>query len=191
MLYWVKLLDEISERLSLKGLIININRSEKQKKRIGIKVASFKKTNERTNKKEKKKRTSHFKIETTRREISLERKNVLFFHPLSRRRDSLACTKLNLPLKIDASRLAFIVGEFRRARVTPLRVHLDARACAPILNPFAAVHSLFAHRCRPIKDNSIVSTTTISRDFRRICKIFFNVVDSNVAEKLVLVNWGP
>lgn len=86
---------------------------------------------------------------------------MLFFHPLSRRRDSLACTKLNLPLKIDASRLAFIVGEFRRARVTPLRVHLDARACAPILNPSARSQPLCPSKCRPIKDNSNVSMTTL------------------------------
>lgn len=68
--------------------LINIDQSKKQKKKIGIKVASFKKTN-----KETKKKKNHFKIETTRREISLERKNVLFFHPLSRWRDSLALHK--------------------------------------------------------------------------------------------------
>lgn len=38
-------------------------------------------------------------------------------------------TKLNLPLKVDASRFAFIAGKFGRTRVTALCIHrwmLDA-----------------------------------------------------------------
>lgn len=68
--------------------LINIDRS-KNRRRKESKSRRLKKQT----KKGEKRRTSHFKIETTRREISLERKNVLFFHPLSRWRDSLALHK--------------------------------------------------------------------------------------------------
>lgn len=68
--------------------LINIDRS-KNRRRKESKSRRLKKQT----KKGGKRRTSHFKIETTRREISLERKNVLFFYPLSRWRDSLALHK--------------------------------------------------------------------------------------------------